>query len=361
MNNLHFSSPNSFKILPKLYVSEKLSKLSSKKKLLLIAFGFTNKSGIQRLKEMWASVDRNKKAVGRDKNDTEKLGPIDMGGAITLVDLNISNHDSFEVLAEIDVMTPMGLHYFSETSQLLVGSAYSVKAIKGGKIVKDLRNNLFSQVHVISKTKRGVLAACTNTDAIVEFHPQKSSKSLWSWLATENGFDINPKGAHRIIDRKINYQSREDYGTRNHTTHVNSALEYDDEHVLATLFHQSFLVKISKKDGTCEVIFDKLINPHGIHRTKNGFILSDTKGGRVILLDKNLKFLKAIKGDFDWVQDAIEFGDYYLVGNDNNGRIDVYSKMFRKVTDIDWGIDNRKLSAMIEISAGDAKKIFLAK
>jgi len=347
-----------FRQLNKIFVSEEIDGYESGIELLLIGYGFTDKYGIKMLKEMWKTVDLDEEAIGRDKKMTMRLCPADMGGCITLLDITPRRQLKVRILAEMNVVTPMGLCYDDMNNQLLVGGAKSVLTIKGGKLKDSLRNNLFSQVHVISKTSKGYICANTNTDSIVEFDPRNSTDSIWEWLATENGFLENRKGVQRKISREINYQIREDYGTMNHTTHINSVLEYREDRVLATLFHQGQLILINKKDGSHVVVFDGMKNPHGVHKTSDGYIVSDTRGGRVVLFDEDLNYKDSIKGDFDWIQDAIEFKDYYVVGNDNNYRLELYDKNLKQVSSISWGKDSRKISSLTSIKAKQAWNVF---
>lgn len=200
---------------------------------------------------------------------------------------------------------------------------------------------------------------CTATDSIVEIDPDNPSVILWDWLATEHGFTQAPNGQEIVIDRTISYKDIEGDGTRSHTTHINCVEEFDEDHLLATLFHQDALIKINKKTGNYEYIMKGFVNPHGIHRINDGFILSDTKGGRVVIFDSSLNVKEEIKGDFKWIQDSIEFKNHYVVADDNLATIFIYSKSLECIDKITWDHNMRKVSVMFPLTGKEAKKIFL--
>ena len=350
----------SFEDLGKVYVDEALKNYDYNKELLLVGYSFTHPAGIEKLRTQWSQVDKNELAIGRTTEQTAFVKLYDVGGGISLIDLNVDTNNPPHVLADMDITNPMGLCYYPKTKELLVGSAQGIKAVSNGKIVRSLNNNLFNQVHVIIPSERGVYAACSSTDSIVEFDPINPGRTIWDWLATEHGFETNKKGIKRSIDRSVNYQNEME-GTRDHTTHINSIEKYNEEYLLATLFHQGVVIKISKQTGDFKVVLDGLTNPHGIHKTVDGFIVSDTRGNRTLILDKNLKVKKVIKGDFDWVQDSIEFKDYYVVGNDNKGRFDIYSKSGKLSDQLYWGENLRKLSSIYKVTGKIAKEIFIKK
>jgi len=94
---------------------------------------------------------------------------------------------------------------------------------------------LFNALHSISRTRRGYLVASTGVDLLVEFNRQ--GEILWTWWATDHGFDRTPAGRPRRIDKTADHRTLK-YGTLSQTTHVNSVAELPDGRVLATLFHQ---------------------------------------------------------------------------------------------------------------------------
>lgn len=186
-----------------------------------------------------------------------------------------------------------------------------------------------------------------------------SGKVLWDWLATEHGFTVAPTGELIRIDRNKDYSTAGDIGTRHHTTHINSVEDFDDNHVLATLFHQDELILIDKRTGDFRIVFNDLSNPHGIYKYNDGFMVSDTRGNRVIILDKNFNVKSIVTGRFDWVQDCIKFGNKLVVLNDNHARLEFIKLNNEIVKQISWNGDIRMASGIYNVNGKQAKQIFL--
>jgi hypothetical protein len=93
--------------------------------------------------------------------------------------------------------------------------------------------------------------------------------------------------------------------TSEQAMHVTSAILLGDDRVLATLFHQGQLIAIDRKSGRATAMLTGLSKPHGIHRRDGGFILSDTLGHRILLLNDALTCCSQIVYGSQWLQDAI--------------------------------------------------------
>lgn len=347
-----------FHTLNKLYTSPRLRELASDRPLIIASYGITDSYSISVFKQLWAKFDSTTKAVGRNEKNTKRVEGEEVGGAITLIDMNLDNEKEPEILAELDIMNPIGLYYYPETGELLVGTSFAIDAVKGGEVVRRLDNKFFNSIHSIKPSPRGIYVVCTSVDTIVEIDPQDPSENIWEWIAPENGLDTSPRGEHVVIDRKINYQKSGAIGSSHQATHVNGVQHVDDNHVLATLFHQDQLILIDKTTLKYEVVFDNLVNPHGIHRTKKGYLVSDTRGNRVIRLDNEYKVVEIIEEDFNWVQEAIEVEEFVVVANDNNGRLEAFDKENRLVKQFIWDSDKRMISGLHRINAIDALKVF---
>ena len=169
-----------------------------------------------------------------------------------------------------------GMTFNQKKESLYVGSHKWIQVIKNGKIIQTLGNNLFNDIHTLSETPdHNFLINATGTDSLLETPFEDTRHHVWDWLATEHGYNKDPTGKERIIDRKKNYQEISTT-TPEHTTHINAGWEYQRGKILATLFHQGQLVEIDKQDGTTKVLLEGLKCPHSIRPRKNGFILSDT-------------------------------------------------------------------------------------
>jgi len=105
---------------------------------------------------------------------------------------------------------------------------------------------LFNALHSISRTQRGYLVASTGLDLLLEFN--RSGEILWSWWATDHGFESTPDGQPRVLDKLADHRSIQ-YGTRAQTTHINSAAELPDGRFLASLFHQGMVIASDRETG----------------------------------------------------------------------------------------------------------------
>ncbi len=143
---------------------------------------------------------------GRNDEDTRSITSDQLGGEIILINpLNLR-----KIIKRIDVRTPMGLFYDKKRNVLLAGSDHYISLISGGKVVGIVNNNLFNCIH---------------------------------WLAAENGYNKDPFDKVRVVNRGVIHQGAE-YCTSQHTTHVNSVVEFKPNQLLATLFHQGLLVEL---------------------------------------------------------------------------------------------------------------------
>jgi hypothetical protein len=99
--------------------------------------------------------------------------------------------------------------------------------------------------------------------------------------------------------------------------HVTSAILLPNNTVLATLFHQGSLISIDRDSGAARVILDGLSRPHGVHFREGGFLLSDTLGHRVVLLNQELHVCAQISFGSQWLQDTIatSAGNYLTLEN----------------------------------------------
>jgi len=158
------------------------------------------------------------------------------------------------------------------------------------------------------------LVTSSDTDMIAEINSR--GEILWSWWAPEHGYDVLPGAGGKTKFFKGKDQREYVSISQEHTTHVNSAIYYEDSNdvILATFFHQGQLVKIQKSTGEVEVILSGFKNPHSIRkRAENdggGYMLCDSAAKRVLLLDNDLKQVREVSSpDFLWIQDSVQCGD----------------------------------------------------
>lgn len=345
----------------KKYIDHELVNIDDNDELLLVAFGITNPLSISLMQKDWLTSDLPNKALGRDDKSTKKIRPKDFGGCITLIKIDRLTKIP-TILAEIDILMPMGLCFCDKTSELLVGSAFGILTVKGGNTIRNLKHNLFSQVHGISKAKKGFIAACTNTDSIVQFEVNSEDEyvsEIWKWLATDNGYDLDTKGKERKIDPSNDYQFVDEGGTRSHSTHLNSATEYSDDSILTTLFHQDELLMIDKKTKNSEAVLSNMTNLHHIKKNPSGgYMFSATRDNKIVFLNDQLEIIKIIKEDFDWVQDCEIVDKNIIISDNNNSRFVLFDSSFNKISEIKWDKGLRKVSNSIRVTGKEAKIIF---
>lgn len=164
---------------------------------------------------------------------------------------------------------------------------------------------LFNALHSISRSRQGYLVASTGVDLLVEFNRQ--GEVLWTWWATDHGFDLTPTGQRRELDKMAD-QRVQKYGTLKQTTHVNSVAELPDGRVLATLFHQGTVIAIDRESGKWQTLLEGSDHPHAVRvLDEQHFTIADTVHGKALLV--NLKGQKAsieteVDAGTDWLQDC---------------------------------------------------------
>ena len=193
-----------------------------------------------------------------------------------------------------------------------------------GEVKRKIENILFRNIHSVNFSKKNqdrVLVTCTGTESILEIDIN-TEKVCWEWCAWDNGFNTNPSeltlvrsGKEENIKTKIfltydelkekvvKRQSCAGYAMSidmNDITHL-LGLEkwqksvdpnwatygHDDETILATFLHGGVAVKINKNNGQVIVLRKGLERPHGLITYRNGYVVSDTGNGAVLILNKN--------------------------------------------------------------------------
>jgi hypothetical protein len=334
-----------------------IKKLPSNYELMLISFFITNPQALIKLKKQWDKRDaEHKNYKGRTKKDYKAVSSETFGGSIALID---PNNLKLGFISEISCPVATGMYYDNKNKKLFVGSNKWVKVIKGGKIITSLGNNLFNDIHSISVSPQKNLLICsTGTDSILEINPNNPSKILWAWFATKNGYKQTPSGKIRKINKKLNYQIITTT-TPEHTTHINSCWNYKKNKILATLFHQGTIIEININTKKSIILFSGLKCPHFIKKRKNGYLVSDTRNNRVLLLNKKFKIKKIFKNNYNWVQDAVELKNgHFIIGDSNNERIVKVNQDGKKIEKFQMKKNSRKLFSFLKITKKEAAEIF---
>lgn len=180
----------------------------------------------------------------------------------------------------------------------------------------------FNALHSISRTRRGYLVASTGLDLLLEFN--RDGEALWSWWATDHGFEFTPEGRRRKIDKSADHRTIQ-YGTLSQTTHLNSAAELPDGRFLASLFHQGMVIVIDRETGEWQTVLEGLDHPHAVRvLDERHFTVADTVRGRALLvnIDKDEgRVVQEIDSGTTWLQDCrydVDHNCWILVDGKNS-------------------------------------------
>lgn len=300
--------------------------------MILVSAFVTNPQKLKQLEGQWKLRDKeHKKVIGRSAHQVRKLDPTEFGGAVFLIDA-----DDFKkgIIKRLECPLAMGMAYKIKTNTLLVASSGKIIKYNNGKVSGEINHNLFNDIHDLHiGNNNHLMVSCTGTDSLVEINLD-TDEQTWDWLATENGYGKSPSGKTRVINRGKNYNYINTI-TPDHTTHINTAIYQDDGNILATLFHQGQLVKINKRTGSVDLLLSGLSCPHHVRRIEKGYILSDTRNNRILLVDNNYKIVDIIfNNKFDWIQDAIVLNNgsfLTITGNHSLCNVDQQGKCLGKL------------------------------
>jgi len=188
-----------------------------------------------------------------------------------------------------------------------------------GKLLQRISHPYFNDLHSLERTKRGLMAACSGTDLIVEVDLQ--GNILWEWWAAEYGYTETPSGESRTSGRGGEHRNRY-YHTRYQATHLNCAVMRDpgERFVLCLLFHQGQLLQIDRSQPVHqqkpELILDGLARPHSLEKIPGGWIFCNSLAKELVLLDDDLKIVGKIPYDGGWIQDCTRLPNGNVVLND---------------------------------------------
>ena len=232
------------------------------------------------------------------------------GGRLILLDWG-----NQEILADKAIL---GVTGFAAQVRGIVASSWidpHVYILEDGKEVGRFTHPWFNYIHSVDVTpRRTILLASAGSDLIAEFTPD--GEVLWEWFGAEHGYGLRPDGNPAFFDRSVDYRPLRS-STAEQAMHVTSAILLPNERVLATLFHQGTLISIDRNNGAACVLLDGLSRPHGVHLRDGGYLLSDTLGHRIVLLNEDLHVCGEIPFGAQWLQDAISTsaGSYLTLEN----------------------------------------------
>jgi len=237
----------------------------------------------------------------------------DVGGLFLLLDW-----ETKKILKTIDLKNPMGVGFDGKFFYVACLVEDNLSVInKDLEEVRRIKNSFFNVPHSVEIDDDKILIANTGLDEAVII--DKMGDQIAYWSAIENGYDTDQFGKQRTIDRR-KLQNDITYPTLTQTTHLNYFNKIN-EYYYITLFHQGVILR-SLDNTKYEVVFSGLNHPHAIRKSSNGFIVSDTKNNRILLLDESVKLIETIDLQLSWVQDVFETKHRtYLITDSNNSRV----------------------------------------
>ncbi len=266
----------------------------------------------------YAKFRLNRIIRGKDKsNDVFRGSP---GGKIELFEHN-GSLGGITSLGSIYPTKPFGMHYVAGEGLYFItglpccedgvaGDEHIARLNDQGVIDLEIRSPLLTQVRSLRRTEQGLLVTASGVDALLEF--DLNGQLIWSWWGTEHGYNQAYGGGTRVIDKSLDHRLK-NYPGRLQTTHLNSAIvdPYDASKILTILFYQGKLARIDRHTLQHDIVISNLNGAHHIRPHSQGYMLSNSRKGEVLLFDKNFQLKQRIPGTHryfpvKWVQDAIE-------------------------------------------------------
>jgi hypothetical protein len=243
----------------------------------------------------------------------------DLGGLLCLIeDMGCSQQTIGLQMAAGMVASEKGVFVTS------FGSVHEVDADLSSLHENVVSSPLFNALHSISRTRQGYLVASTGLDLLLEFN--RSGEALWSWWATDHGFELTPSGRPRIVDKTADHRTIK-YGTLSQTTHINAAAELPDGRILASLFHQGMVIVIERETGAWQPVLEGLDHPHAVRvLDEEHFTVADTVHGKALLARVNKaggRVEEEIDAGTNWLQDCHYDGTYncWILVDGKNSRV----------------------------------------
>lgn len=263
------------------------------------------------------------KQKGISGTDKEIGREVDLGGLLIEVDW-----DTKRRLKEWKLSCPSGILQWGDVIAVASMRQNEIYLFnKNGHLLHTLSHPILNTPHSMAVTRNDtLLVASTGVDGILEF--TRKGECIWKWFAFEHGYELDQYGRKRVLNTQGNTEHRNiDYPTLYQTTHVNSIIQHqsEDNIILATLFHQGAIIAVDKKTGVPTTLVAGLDNPHSIRTCGDGYVASDTKKGRIVLLNENLKERGSFQVGSNWLQDAVVLssGNFLAVRSDEHDIVEV--------------------------------------
>jgi hypothetical protein len=230
--------------------------------------------------------------------------------------------DSGECLWACVLDTPAGFALTDE--HIYVNSMYGNRITvlsERLEVVNVLARWFMTDLHSLTVTDSGFLVTSSGVDAVVEV--TASGEEVWGWFATDRAYRIGHSGVRRKINRGRDHR-QDPISTHDQATHCNSAILHragGHELALVTLFHQGELIAVDRGSGKHSVLVSGMNKPHSVRKAPSGWLVCDSRGDGVVLLDEDFWISAVVTADFDWVQDAVPNGGQLIVADANHSRL----------------------------------------
>jgi hypothetical protein len=250
----------------------------------------------------------------------------------------------------------------------------------------------FSYIHTVAfhpHKKETVLVSSSGFDALFEFHYPTGTKT-WEWFAWENGLNKakNASGESIYLTRKAEQRQEwlnegiehlyianpktDHLPTAQRAAFINTASYDPNGEILATLFHEGTVRQINHVTGESTIVVRGLKNPHGGYRSISHIMVTNTGKGELWLeaqngdqdhfISEGLSGKAPEMGDANWWQNAIAWGQNYIVIDSNRNALlilDPVAKLFDLLSfNADWAVQDLILLSGSEPSFEAALKSF---
>ncbi|MGB5157217.1 YncE family protein [Desulfobacterium sp. N47] len=296
----------------------------------LVVLAVKNCNHSKALKDRSHELDEGHKNQDYSKIFMELRGQID-DGFVALTPL-LPNFSLDHAFWKIEGKEPRGVAVRFDFTVIGFVDRLVVLRTNTGKILKEIENPLFRNIHSVNFSKNNpmrVLVCCTGTESILEIDIG-TGNVCWEWFAWDNGFNTNPRGltlvrlgkesAYKnkifIIDHKdakkklLSKDPCDKHAISIDMGNIENLLGLekwqksvdpnwatygcDDQTILATFLYRGVAVEISRNDGTVKTLISDLNRPHGLIKYEDGYVVSDTRNGAVLILDKEGKKTKQV-------------------------------------------------------------------
>lgn len=237
---------------------------------------------------------------------------------------------------------PMSCELYSKYLVIVCSQELIFFDIKTNTIYARFSNKYFNDNHYVSAIDENTLAVVSSgMDMILGLDMRDYSvKTIWD----AKDFFKQPEVQKELRKDLENVTDYRKYmiPTKAQLTHVNTADPLGNNQIGATLFHQGLAIKIDVTTGEYQTVLSGLKKPHGFKPFGKNFVVTNTCGDQIIILDENFKMKHTITGFFDnsksthakWLHTTFVYEQYLIVINQTDCKlvvIDLKNKTYQSI------------------------------